>query len=446
MIKKNSLLICAFLLTLFGFSQEINFSEYNLENGLHVILHHDETAPVVTVGVMYHVGAKDEEVGRSGFAHFFEHLLFEGTKNIKRGRWDKIVSSHGGSGNANTTQDRTYYYESFPSNNLELALWLESERMLHPVIKQIGVDTQKEVVKEEKRTRIDNSPYGKIIYGGGIEPYLFEKHPYKFPTIGSMKDIDSAQLEEFKAFFKKYYGPNNATLVIAGDFNTEQTKQWIEEYFKTIPKAKPFDRVNIKEDPITQTIKVKEYDSNIQIPAKIYAYRTPGMGDHDSYVLNMISTLLTRGKSSRLHKKMVEQDKIALQVLAFNRPYEDYGTYIVGALPMGNTPLDTLGKAIDKQIRKLKTELISEKEYEKLQNTMENIFVNSNDSQEGIASSLATFYTLYDGQTDLINKEIDIYKGISREEIKKVANKYLNKNQRLDLDYLPGSGEETSKK
>lgn len=442
MVRKVVCLCGAILFGVLGFSQKIDFEEYNLDNGLHVILHQDKSAPVVTVGVMYHVGAKDEQPGRSGFAHFFEHLLFEGTAHIKRGQWFKIVFSHGGSNNANTTQDRTYYFENFPSNNLELGLWMESERMLHPVIKQIGVDTQKEVVKEEKRMRIDNASYGKVIYGGGIDPYLFNKHPYKSPTIGTMKDIDSAKLSEFQSFFKKYYVPNNACLVISGDIDNNQTKKWIEEYFGDIPKGKPIQRVKIQEDPITKEIKEKEYDSNIQLPLKVFAYRTPGMSNRDSYVLNLISTLLTNGKSSRMYKKMVEQDKIALQVLAFNRAYEDYGTYIIGALPMGNVSLETLASAMDSEIEKLKTELISEEEFEKLQNIMENNFVNSNDTEEGIASSLATYYTLYNGKTDLINKELDIYKSITREEIKEVANKYLNKNQRLNLDYLPGSSEE----
>lgn len=446
MTKKFSLAFCAFLLAFVGFAQEVDFTEYNLDNGLHVILHQDNSAPVVTVGVMYHVGAKDEEPGRSGFAHFFEHLLFEGTKNIERGQWFKIVSSHGGSNNANTTQDRTYYYENFPSNNLELGLWMEAERMLHPVIKQVGVDTQKEVVKEEKRTRVDNVPYGKIIYGAAINPYLFKKHPYKETTIGSMEDIDAAQLEEFKKFHEKYYVPNNATLVVSGDIDKKQTKAWIEKYYAGIPRGEKVPRVSIKEAPITSTIVKTEYDKNIKIPAKIYAYRTPGMSAHDTYVLNMISTLLTSGKSSRMHQAMVDKNKIAIQVLAFNRSMEDYGSYIIGALPMGETPLDTLAEAMDKQIQRLKTELISKKEYQKLQNIMENRFVNSYATQQGIASALATYYTLYNGQTNLINKELDIYKNISREDIKEVANKYLNKNQRLELDYLPSSSKKTSKK
>ena len=441
MIHKIKLTACALFLSFAGFAQEVEFTQYELDNGLDVILHQDNTAPVVTVGVMYHVGAKDEEEGRSGFAHFFEHLLFEGTENIERGEWFNIVAANGGSNNANTTQDRTYYYETFPSNNLELGLWMESERMLHPIINEIGVETQNEVVKEEKRSRIDNAPYGKISYSTGINKYIFEEHPYKNSVIGTMEDLDAAELPEFLEFFDKYYGPNNATLVVAGDIDKTETRDLIEAYFGEIPKGPEVERVDIEEDPITETIEATEYDSNIQIPGKFLVYRTPAMEDRDTYVLNMISSILTDGRSSRMYKKMVDEEKEALQVLAFNRPQEDYGTYIVGALPLGEVPLDQLAESMDEEIEKLQTELISEREYQKLQNNFENQFVNSNSSIQGIASSLATYNVHYD-DTDLINKELDIYQSITREDIRRVANEYLNENQRLDLDYLPASEKE----
>lgn len=441
-MKKNLLTIAtAILIGGTSFAQEVEYEEYDLSNGLHVILHQDNGAPVVTTSVMYHVGSKDENPGRTGFAHFFEHLLFEGTENIERGKWMDIVSSHGGKNNANTTQDRTYYYEVFPSNSLELGLWMESERMLHPVINQIGVDTQNEVVKEEKRQRIDNAPYGKIIYGTGINPHLFEKHPYGESVIGSMKDLDAAQLDEFIAFNHKFYNPNNAVLVVAGDIDIPTTKKMIDEYFGTIKNNTGVPtRVSIKEAPITETIKVTDYDANIQIPVKVLAYRTPGMGEKDAYVLDYISELLTGGKSSRLYKKMIDEDKTALNVLAFPRQMESYSVYILGAFPMGDTPLDTITSSIDEEIKKLQTELISEREYEKLRNNFETSFVNSNSSIEGIADSLASYYMLY-GDTSLINKEIDIYRNITREDIMRVAKEYLNANQRLELDYLPEPAE-----
>lgn len=422
------------------FAQKVDFEEYKLDNGLHVILHKDNSAPVVTTSVMYHVGAKDEVEGRTGFAHFFEHLLFEGTKNIPRGEFFKIVSANGGTNNANTTQDRTYYYETFPSNQLALGLWMESERMLHPVINQIGVDTQNSVVKEEKKARIDNAPYGKIMYRTGINNHVFKKHPYGNSVIGSLADLNAAKLEEFQAFHKKYYVPNNAVLVVAGDFQTDATKKLINDYFGSIPKGAEVPRINIQEDDITEVRKVTEYDSNIQIPVKLFIYKTPSNKSRDGYVLNMISSILTGGKSSRMYKNLVDNKK-ALQVLAFNTSQEDYGTYIMGALPMGETTLEFIAEEIDKEIEKLQSELITENEYQKLQNKFENNFVNSNSGVEGIANSLARNYMLK-GNTNLINEEIDIYRSITREEIRDVAKKYLQKNMRVDMDYLPKKSEQ----
>ena len=433
MKKSMMMLLCVFSITTI-MAQKVDFEEYDLDNGLHVILHQDNTAPVVTTAVMYHVGAKDENPERTGFAHFFEHLLFEGTENIERGEWFKIVTSNGGTNNANTTDDRTYYYEVFPSNNLELGLWMEAERMLHPVINQIGVDTQNEVVKEEKRLRVDNSPYGSFL--SEIKKNIFFKHPYRWATIGSMDHLDAATLEEFQAFNKKFYVPNNAVLVVAGDINIEETKKLIAKYYNDIPRGEKVVKQTFVEEPITEALTGKYYDSNIQIPAIMAAYRTPSMKTRDARVLDLISTILSDGKSSRLYKKMVDDKKIALQVGAFNVCMEDYGIYVIYGLPQGEAATDTLLKNVDEEIVRLQTELISEKELQKLRNKFENNFVNSNSSIEGIANSLAKYYMLY-GDINLINNEIDIYNSITREEIKAIANKYLNTNQRLVFDYLP---------
>ena len=415
-------------------AQQIKFEEYDLPNGLHVILHQDNSAPVVTTSVMYHVGAKDEAAGRTGFAHFFEHLLFEGTKNIKRGEWFKLVSSNGGSNNANTSPDRTYYYETFPSNNEQLGLWMEAERLRHPVINQIGVDTQREVVKEEKRLRMDNQPYGGLF--NAILTTLFKKHPYKGTVIGSMEDLNSAKLEEFNAFFKKYYIPNNATLVVAGDIKPEQTKKWINEYFGSIPKGTPITRNFPKETPITQEFEETIYDANIQIPAYIFAYRTPAARERDAYILSMLGSYLSKGKSSVLYKKLVDNEKKALAVEAFNLGLVDHSIFAFFAIPMGNTSKDVLKKDIDAEIKKLQTDLISEEDYQKLQNQVENDFVNANSSVEGIANTLADSYLLK-GNTNLINEEINIYRSITREDLRNAARKYLNSNQRAIINYLP---------
>lgn len=417
-------------------AQKVEFEEFDLDNGLHVILHQDNGAPLVTTSVLYHVGAKDEQADRTGFAHFFEHLLFEGTKNIERGEWFGIVSSNGGRNNAYTNDDFTYYYEVFPSNNLELGLWLESERMLHPIINQIGVDTQNEVVKEEKRLRVDNSPYGRFLEN--VKKNLFIKHPYQHTTIGEMEHLDAASLDEFLAFNKKYYVPNNAVLVVAGDIDLAKTRKMVTDYFSAVPRGDDIERNFAKEDPIVEQITAKAYDPNIQIPAVVTAYRMPSLKTRDSKVLDMISTYLSDGNSSKLYKKMVDEKKMALQVGALNFSQEDYGMYLIYGLPLGDNSLESLVSEMDEEIVKLQENLISEKDYQKLQNKFESDFVNANASVEGIANSLAEYYTFY-GDTNRINTEIDVYRSITREEIQQIAQKYLNKNQRLILDYLPES-------
>lgn len=438
MINQIKLSACAVFLGLTGFAQEVEFTEYDLDNGLHVILHQDNTAPVVTTSVMYHVGGKDRQDGRTGFAHFFEHLLFEGTENIPNGKWFEIVSSNGGTNNANTSNDRTYYYEIFPSNNLELGLWMESERMMHPIIKQKGVETQNEVVKEERRLSYDNRPYGNLLQS--VSSNLFVNHPYKDPNVGYMEDLDAATLEEFKNYFDKYYVPNNAVLVVAGDIDISKTKKMIKDYFSPIPKGEAVVRNFPKETPITTEIEAKAYDANIQLPATVLGYRTPSFTEKDSYVLNMISDYLSDGKSSVLYKKLVDDQKQALQVAAFNLEQEDYGMYLIFAIPLGETPLTTLNEEMEEEIAKIRTDLISEKDFQKLQNKAENSYVNSNSSVAGIANSLASSYLLY-GDTKLVNEEINIYRSITREDIKRVANEYLNSNQRVVLDYLPKAEE-----
>lgn len=435
MYIKKKLFLAVFCFALLNLSaQQVKFSEYDLPNGLHVILHQDKSAPVVAVTVFYHVGSRNEQVGRTGFAHFFEHLLFEGTDNIKRGEFSKYVSSNGGKDNATTSQDRTFYYEVFPSNQLKLGLWLESERMMHPVINDIGVKTQNEVVKEEKRQRVDNQPYGHVLEQSFTK--LFTKHPYHWQPIGSMEDLDAAKLDEFRAFFKKYYVPNNAVLTVAGDINIEETKKSVADYFSDIPKGPAIVQPSISEAPITKEIIDTGYDANIQIPMIITSYRTPGIATHDSKVLQLITTYLSGGASSKLYKKMVDDKKNALQVGAFNYALEDYGAYITYALPNNNASLTALLKDIDDEITKVQTDLVSEQDYKKLMNKAENDFVNSNTSMLGVAENLSDAH-IYFKNTNYINDELADIRKITREEIKSVAKKYLNKNQRVVLYYLP---------
>ncbi|RLK03015.1 M16 family metallopeptidase [Tenacibaculum discolor] len=435
MRKRVITLASALLLGLSANAQKVEFEEYDLSNGMHVILHKDNSAPVVTVGVMYHVGSKDEEDGKTGMAHFYEHLLFTGTKNIGRGEWNKIEAANGGTGNANTNWDRTYYYETFPSNNLQLGLWMESERLLHPIIDQKAVDTQNEVVKEEKRQRMDNAPYGKIIYGD-VYSHIFDKHNYGRPMIGYIKDLDAAKLSEFQDFYNKWYMPNNAVLVVAGDFEKASTKKLIKDYFEPIPARTLPKRDKVVEPERAKEKRVKEYDSNIQLPAILLAHKTPSMKERDSKVLDVISTILSNGKSSRLYKKLVDDKKKALQVFSFARNLEDYSVYNIGAIPLGKTSLDDLIKEMDEEIEKLQTELISDRDLQKVRNKFENQFVASNSSVQGIANSLARNYMLV-GNTNQINKELEVINSITKEEIRDVAKKYLAKNRRVVIEYLP---------
>lgn len=433
-MKKGFLYLLLSAAALPALAQKVAFTEYKLKNGLGVVLHQDKSAPVVAVSVMYHVGSKDEIPTRTGFAHFFEHLLFEGSPNIKRGEFMKIVSANGGQNNANTSQDRTFYYEVFPSNQLETGLWLESERMLHPVINEIGVKTQNEVVKEEKRLRVDNQPYGNFL--SEVMKRLFTKHPYTWVPIGSMEHLDAATLKEFKDFNKKYYVPNNAVLVIAGDIDIAKTKKLVESYFGEVPAGAPVVKTKYVETPIKKEIVDTAYDNNIQIPAVIAAYRIPGMTSKESKMLEMASAVLSQGSSSRMFKKMVDDKKNSLQVGSFSYALEDYGAYFTYALPNNDTPLDTLVKDMDDEIVKLQTELISEKEFTKLQNQFENEYVDKNNRMLGVAENLADGYTFYKN-TNAINTELEELRKITRQDIQNVAKKYMNKNQRVLLYYLP---------
>lgn len=415
-------------------AQKVAYTEYKLKNGLGVVLHQDKSAPVVAVSVMYHVGSKNELTNRTGFAHFFEHLLFEGSENIKRGEFMKIVSANGGQNNANTSQDRTFYYEVFPSNQLATGLWLESERMLHPIINEVGVKTQNEVVKEEKRLRVDNQPYGNFV--SEIMKRLFTKHPYNWVPIGSMADLDAATLEEFRAFNKKYYVPNNAVLVIAGDIDIAKTKQLVEAYFGPVPAGAPVVQPQVKDVPITKEVIDTAYDNNIQVPAIMAAYRIPGMTNKESKALEMASAVLSQGNSSRMFKKMVDDKKNSLQVGSFNYALEDYGAYITYALPNAETPLDTLLKDIDDEVVKLQNQLISVEEFTKIQNQFENAFVDKNNRMLGVAENLADGYTFYKN-TNNLNTELDEIRKVTRQDIMNAAKKYLNRNQRVVLYYLP---------
>jgi zinc protease len=418
-----------------GFSQmtNIEFVEYKLDNGLTVLLHQDKTVPVVAVSVMYHVGSKNERPDRTGFAHFFEHLLFEGTKNIERGEFFNYVQNAGGTLNANTWYDRTYYYEIVPSNQLELGLWLESERMLHAKVDSLGIATQKSVVKEERSQTVDNRPYGTVLEESMKRAYTV--HPYQWSVIGDMDHLAQADDADFVKFYKDFYIPNNAILSIAGNIDMDETKELVAKYFGDIPKGKAPYRPNIIEPEIKAEIRDTIFD-NIQLPAVIQTYRIPAQGTDDFYAVSMLSTLLSKGQSSRMYRSIVDEQQLALATMNIPIALEDPGVSInFGLCNMGISP-EVLEAAMDREIKKVQEELITEEEFQKLRNQMENDFISSNSSVAGIAESLAN-YKMYFGDANLINTEIDRYMAVTREDIQRAAIKYFNPSKRVVLYYLP---------
>jgi zinc protease len=435
---KNFMILGALAVsTALSAQNKIDFEEYDLDNGLHVILHEDHSTPIAAVTVLYHVGSKNEDPERTGFAHFFEHLLFEGSENIKRGEFDSYVTNAGGALNANTSQDRTFYFELLPSNQMELGLWLESERMLHANIQNIGVETQREVVKEEKRQRVDNQPYGSWLEN--MMKRLYTEHPYNWVPIGSMDHLNAAQLDEFMAFYKKFYVPNNATLSIAGDIDVEKTKELIAAYFGDIPRGADVVQPTVQEPALGGEKSATIYD-NIQLPAIMMGYRMPPQTSDDAYALQMASSVLSGGPSSRMYKRLVDQDQTALQVFAFPFSLEQGGAFITFSLANAGKTIDDMVPALEEEISKLQNELISEREFQKIQNQMESNFIQSNSKMAGIAESLADYHTYY-GDANYINTEIERYRSVTREDIQRVAQKYLVKDNRVVLRYLPKSEE-----
>ena len=415
MRKFTALGLIAGMLSIPALAQnKIEFREFTLDNGLHVIMHQDNTTPIVVTSVLYHVGSKNENPERTGFAHFFEHLMFEGSENIDRGQYMNIIQSRGGTLNAYTSNDITYYYELLPSNELELALYMESERMLHSKVDITGVETQREVVKEERRQRYENQPYGTILPETLKRAY--QVHPYQWAPIGSMEHLNAATIEEFQQFYKDFYVPNNATLTIAGDIDYAATESMVRKYFAEIPKgSKEIYRPNVVEPKKTAEVRDVIYD-NIQIPAVIQAYNLPPRNHPDSYALSMLSTYLTGGNSSLMTKELVDKQQKALVVAAIPLELEDGGVFLMyGITNMGVEPKD-LEAEVDKLIKQVQDQGISDEDFAKLKNQMENSIVSGNSTIAGVAENLAEAKVIY-GNTNYINQVMDAYSKVTKADI-----------------------------
>lgn len=441
---KSKLFITSFLIAIIGLvlpvsaQNKIEFKEFKLDNGLTVILHQDNTTPIVAVNITYHVGSKNEKPDRTGFAHFFEHLLFEGTENIGRGEYMKKVESIGGTLNAGTSKDYTTYYEIVPSNHLETVLYMESERMLQAKIDDIGVNTQRSVIKEEKKQVQDDRPYGTIV------KEVFERthpnHPYRWTVIGETEHLDSATLQEFMEFYNTYYVPNNAVMAIAGDIDYAQAEALVEKYFNEIPAGtRTISRTNTVDEKRDGEIRDIVYD-NIQLPAVIQAFNLPPMKHEDIAAFELLSTYLTGGNSSLLTKEIVDKQQKALAVLAMPYVLEDGGVFLLYGIANMGVEADSVEHAINQQIALVRADGISQDDFEKLKAQVESNTVNSLGSVANIASQLASSKIFY-GDADEINQKLAKYEQVSREDIQRVAQQYLGEEGRVVLYYLPKSME-----
>ena len=428
-----SMLLC------FGIAQAqinpIKFEEYNLPNGLHVILHKDNSAPNVAVVVHYRVGSRDEDPARTGFAHFFEHLMFEATDSYKRASLDKLIQGAGGELNAYTSFDETVYHFEVPSNEIKLPLWIEASRMRGLHVDSIGVETQRGVVKEERKGRYDNTPYGnwlELLYKN-----MFNGGQYSWTPIGSAQHIDVASIDEFKQFYNNFYQPNNATLVISGDIDPKQVKEFVNDYFGKLPKAQEPKRSNV-------TLKNKEFgvhkevidDPKAQLPALFLGYRGAKIGEKDAYALSMLLDIMRSGESSRLYQRLVDKDQIAVQASGGDQNLQHTGMiFLIGIVAPGKTA-DEVAKAIDEEIEKVKQSGVTEEEFTKAKNIAEVRFVEGKKNALEKAQQLAKYHT-YFGKANLMNTEIKDFMSIKREDLQEVAKKYFTQDNRIILTYMP---------
>lgn len=415
---------------------KIKFTEYDLPNGLHVILHQDKSAPVVSTLLHYRVGSRDENPKRTGFAHFFEHLMFEGTKDIPRATIDKYVQEAGGTLNAYTSFDETVYFFQLPANELKLALWIEYQRMRGLLVDEKGVETQRGVVKEERRNRYDNAPYGS--WNEKAFTKLFAGGSYGWTPIGSAQHIDSAAISEFVAFYDKFYQPNNATLVIAGDFEEADARKYVETYMGTIPKGKQVTREEFKLPDLKGEYRELIYDQKAQLPAVFIGYRGPKLGDEDSYAMSMLSDILAQGESSRLYQRLVDKDQIAVQAVAFPYSLQYNGAIVAVGIGATGKDISVVEQTIYDEFKRLQDEGVTDEEFQKARNLKEAEAVQGKKGVFEKAQTLARYYT-YFGNADLINTEIERYMKVTKEDLKRVAKKYLNTDKRVVFTYKPGA-------
>ncbi len=421
---------------LFSDFNKIKFEKETLPNGLEIIYHVDKSAPVVATVMHYKVGSSNELPGQTGYAHFFEHLMFEATENIPRASIDKYIEEAGGLLNASTSFDKTVYYFKVPSNEFKLPLWIESQRMKKLKVDSIGVETQRGVVLEELMQRLDNAPYGKLL--PILCEYGFKGTNYAWPVIGFPDDIKKARIEDFKNFYEKYYVPNNATLVIAGDFDINDVKNIVKQYFGIYKK----DSLTIppKIEPITISAKHREviFDDKAKLPAIFIAYHMPGILDSNHFAISLLSEILARGESSRLYRRLVDKEQIAYEASLFPLSFRDGGLLVLYGLASPGNDIEDLEEAIIDEIKNLINNGISDEELTKAKNIKEAEFVTSKKNVLEKAMALAE-YNSYFGLPELINSELDKYMSLTKADLIRVAKQFFETENTVNLIFKPES-------
>ncbi|MHB1048830.1 MAG: M16 family metallopeptidase [Bacteroidota bacterium] len=414
----------------------VPYERFVLKNGLNVILHVDKTTPTITVNQWYHVGSGHEKPGRTGFAHLFEHIMFEGSKNVPEGMFDEWLEAAGGNNNGSTNPDRTNYYEDIPNNALELALFLDSDRMgfLLDEMTQEKLDGQRDVVKNERRQRYENSPYG-MFWVMLFDALYAPTYPYSWPTIGSMADLSAASLDDVKEFFKLYYAPNNASIAIAGDIDIPATKSLVEKWFGNIPAGKnvpPQDRTV----PVLNEEKRIMFDDRVQLPRLAMAWLSPASLTPGDAEMDLLSAVLAGGKNSRLYKKLVYDMQIAQDVSAFQSSMKLSSQFIIIATARAGHTLAELEKAIQEEIDKIKTEPPALRELDRVRNQYESGFIERLESINAKADMLNNYYYLT-GNPDYFNEDLARYYAVDPQDISTVAMTYLKNNGRVVMSITP---------
>jgi zinc protease len=417
----------------------VPYTQFTLPNGLEVILHEDHRVPMVATNIWYHVGSSREQPGRTGFAHLFEHLMFMGSGHVKLGEFDDLLESTGGDNNASTSQDRTNYWITVPSNALSLALYLESDRMgyLLDAMSPKTVDAQRDVVKNERRQSYENRPYG--IAELELSALLYPPdHPYHWPTIGNMADLSAASYDDVVSFFKRYYSPNNASLVIAGDIDPKAARQMVEHWFASIPRGAHVPPLAPPAAELTSVV-TKTVTDRVQLPRLYLAWLTPPLLEPGDAALDVASSILADGKNSRLYKRLVYDLQIAQNVTAFQQSQELSSSFNIIVTPRPGHTIDEVKKIVDEELDKLRNEPPTEHEVQRAVNQIEASFYNSMERVGGfggIADQLNSYFT-ETGNPDYFNEDLSRYRALAPSDIQAAVRHWLPADRRVELTVVP---------